>query len=204
MVCTSFHHPIVTLRSLTVPYSYYIQSQTYLVFETILIALWLMLPAYLPNPCAATFGRGTAIDFGRNFTDGKRIFGDGKTYIGFFAGTAAGIAIGAIQIAAQPVSFFPVLTIKSVLCLSIGSLLGDMGMSFVKRRIGLARGAAFPIADQLDFVCGAWVLTFLFEREWFVSNFTTWVMVTIIVITPIMHLATNIIGYKLGKKDVPW
>jgi len=28
--------------------------------------------------------------------------------------------------------------------------------------------------------------------------------VTILIITPIMHLATNIIGYKLGKKDVPW
>lgn len=177
-------------------------------FDIIITALWLMLPAYLPNPCAATFGRGTAIDFGRNFIDGKRIFGDGKTYIGFFAGTVSGIAIGIIQIAIVPYfpffSFFPVFTVKSILCLSIGSLLGDLGMSFVKRRIGLARGAPFPIADQLDFVAGAWILTFLFEREWFLSNFTAWVMITILIITPIMHLITNIIGYKLGRKDVPW
>jgi len=176
------------------------------VFDIILIALWLMLPAYLPNPCAALFGRGTAIDSGRNFTDGRRILGDGKTYIGFFAGTVAGIVIGLVQILIAPYAPipFPTFTLAAILCLSIGSLLGDLGMSFVKRRIGLARGAPFPIADQLDFVAGAWILTYLFEREWFLSNFTTWIVVTILVITPIMHLVTNIIGYKLGKKDVPW
>ncbi|MEA1864840.1 MAG: CDP-2,3-bis-(O-geranylgeranyl)-sn-glycerol synthase [Euryarchaeota archaeon] len=177
-------------------------------FEILLTALWLMLPAYLPNPCAATVGRGTPIDFGRNFSDGRRVLGDGKTFIGFFGGSAAGITIGLIQMAIGSQftlpQFFPELTMKAVLCLSIGSLLGDLGMSFVKRRIGLARGAAFPIADQLDFVAGAWLLTFLFEREWFVSNFTAWIVLVILIITPIMHRITNIIGYKLGKKDVPW
>ena len=174
-------------------------------FDTIIIALWLMLPAYLPNPCAAFFGRGLAIDFGRNFTDERRILGDGKTYIGFFAGSAAGIMIGLIQMGiVSHYPFFPLFTLKAIFCLSIGSLLGDLGMSFVKRRIGLERGAPFPIADQLDFVAGAWLLTFLVEREWFVSNFTIWIMITILIITPIMHRITNIIGYKLGKKDVPW
>ena len=174
-------------------------------FDTIIIAFWLMLPAYLPNPCAAVFGRGPPIDFGRNFTDGRRILGDGKTYIGFFAGSAAGIAIGLIQMWAAPhYSFFPLFTLKAIFCLSIGSLLGDLGMSFVKRRIGLKRGAPFPIADQLDFVAGAWLLTFIIEREWFVSNFTIWIVITILIITPIMHRITNIIGYKLGTKDVPW
>jgi CDP-2,3-bis-(O-geranylgeranyl)-sn-glycerol synthase len=175
------------------------------VFDTIIIALWLMLPAYLPNPCAATFGRGLPIDFGRNFTDDRRIFGDGKTYIGFFAGSVAGIMIGLIQMGiVSHYPFFPLFTMKAIFCLSIGSVLGDLGMSFVKRRIGLERGAPFPIADQLDFVAGAWLLTFLVEREWFISNFTIWIMITILIITPIMHRITNIIGYKLGKKDVPW
>ncbi|RLG22865.1 CDP-2,3-bis-(O-geranylgeranyl)-sn-glycerol synthase [Methanosarcinales archaeon] len=174
-------------------------------FDIILTALWLMLPAYLPNPCAATFGQGTVIDFGRNFIDGRRIFGDGKTYIGFLAGTAAGIMVGLIQMIIAPYfPFFPVFDVKAVFCLSIGSLLGDLGMSFLKRRIGLARGAPFPIADQLDFVAGAWMLTYLFEREWFVSNFTAEIVITVLIITPIMHLITNIIGYKLGKKEVPW
>ena len=175
------------------------------VFDTILVAIWLMLPAYLPNPFAATFGRGVTIDFGRNFIDGKRIFGDGKTYIGLFAGTAAGITIGVVQMTIGPdLPFFPVFTLKSILCLPIGSVLGDLGMSFLKRRIGLARGAPFPVADQLDFVAGAWLLTYLFEREWFISNFTTWIVVTVLIITPVLHRITNIIGYKLGKKDVPW
>ena len=50
-----------------------------------------MLPAYLPNPIAALVGGGTPIDLGRNFTDGKRVFGDGKTYRGLIIGIFAGI-----------------------------------------------------------------------------------------------------------------
>ncbi|MFA7152528.1 MAG: CDP-archaeol synthase, partial [Methanoregulaceae archaeon] len=40
-------------------------------------ALWIMLPAYVPNSVAAATGGGTPIDLGRNFSDGRRIFGDG-------------------------------------------------------------------------------------------------------------------------------
>ena len=42
-------------------------------------ALWIMLPAYVPNPVAALLGGGTPIDLRKNYSDGNRIFGDGKT-----------------------------------------------------------------------------------------------------------------------------
>ncbi|MDD1705711.1 MAG: CDP-archaeol synthase, partial [Methanoregulaceae archaeon] len=45
-----------------------------------------MMPAYVPNPVAAFLGGGRPIDGGNNFRDGRRIFGDGKTWRGFGAG----------------------------------------------------------------------------------------------------------------------
>ena len=45
--------------------------------------------------------------------------------------------------------------LKVVLALACGSLFGDMFKSFFKRRMGMKRGASFPLVDQLDFVVGS-------------------------------------------------
>ena len=82
--------------------------------------------------------------------------------------------------------------------------LGDMAMSFVKRRIGLQRGAALPGVDQYDFLAGAFILTALTSWTWMSQTFTPWMLVVIIVLTPILHLGTNIVGYKLKIKNEPW
>ena len=50
--------------------------------EIILQALWLILPAYVANASAVLVGGGTPVDFGKNWRDGKRILGDGKTWRG--------------------------------------------------------------------------------------------------------------------------
>ena len=63
--------------------------------NALIIAFWLMLPAYIPNNCASLFGGGTPLDMGRTFKDGRRILGDGKTFRGTIAGTICGIAGGA-------------------------------------------------------------------------------------------------------------
>ena len=91
-----------------------------------------------------------------------------------------------------------------VFSLASGALFGDMFKSFFKRRMGLKRGASLPLVDQLDFVVGAWVFTYLVAPEWFVSNFTRDVMLTVIIVTPLLHLTTNIIGYLIGVKKEPW
>jgi CDP-2,3-bis-(O-geranylgeranyl)-sn-glycerol synthase len=79
-----------------------------------------------------------------------------------------------------------------------------MTMSFVKRRINLKRGAPLPIADQLDFVAGAWILTYLVAPQWFVANFTLNIIIVLLILTPLLHIGTNIIGYVLGIKKEPW
>ena len=100
-------------------------------------ALWIMLPAYVPNPVAALLGGGTPIDLGKNYSDGNRIFGDGKTYRGLITGILAGIITGLILIwlAGQfPAASLPEHTLLSVTLLATGALLGDLVKSFFKRR----------------------------------------------------------------------
>ncbi len=170
-------------------------------------ALWLMLPAYVPNSSAVLFAGKTPVDFGRNFVDGKRIFGPGKTFRGLIGGALVGVAIGLVLQYVEEVtnlglpSFDPIYV---VVTLSFGAMLGDLIKSFFKRRLGLSRGRALPLADQLDFVVGAWVLTYGFFPEWFTHNFTLPVMVVVLVLSPLIHLAVNLIGYMLGKKQEPW
>ena len=63
-------------------------------YELFLQALWLILPAYVANASAVLVGGGTPIDFGKLWKDGKRIFGDGKTWQGLFAGGFVGMTAG--------------------------------------------------------------------------------------------------------------
>ena len=148
--------------------------------------------------------------------DGRRILGDGKTYRGLLAGIVCGMLVGLLQMRLISSGFavfgitlpaFGMSTTGSViviLALSCGSLFGDMFMSFFKRRLGLKRGAPLPVIDQLDFVLGAWLFTYLISPEWFIATFSFRIVVTVLIVTPILHLVTNIIGYFIGVKKEPW
>ncbi|MFZ2411150.1 MAG: CDP-2,3-bis-(O-geranylgeranyl)-sn-glycerol synthase [Candidatus Methanoperedens sp.] len=167
-------------------------------------AVWLMLPAYIANPTAVVFGGGTPVDFGKNWKDGRRILGDGKTYLGLIGGTACGIIVGIMQMNVPSQWSLGSFTLTTIITLSFGALLGDMVKSFFKRRSGFERGAKLPLVDQLDFVAGAWILTYLFDPLWFSDNFTFWIIITVLILTPLLHRLTNIIGYYLKLKKVPW
>ncbi|MGA7470204.1 MAG: CDP-archaeol synthase, partial [Halobacteriota archaeon] len=103
----------------------------------IIDALWLMLPAYVPNSSAVLFAGKTPLDLGRNFVDGKRVFGSGKTFRGLIGGTLSGIAVGLLlQLIKNSThigvpSFEPLSVIAA---LSLGAMLGDLTKSFFKRR----------------------------------------------------------------------
>ncbi len=170
----------------------------------ILKATWLMLPAYIANPTAVVFGGGTPIDFRKNWKNGRRILGDGKTFRGLIGGTVCGIVIGLIQQQAPLQFSLGVFTLSAIIALSLGALLGDIVKSFFKRRLGLARGEKLPLADQLDFVAGAWILAYIVDPKWFTDNFSFGIMITVIIFTPILHRLTNIIGYHIKLKKEPW
>lgn len=179
------------------------------VFETVAVALWAMLPAYVPNNAAVLAGGGRPIDGGRTW-NGRRLLGDGKTWrgtvIGILAGTALGLVLNAIVPTVSDLLGIDLLTfpLAVLLGLATGAMLGDIVASFLKRRTGRERGAAFPGLDQLDFVVFALLLAFLADPAWFGDVFTLPVLAVVVVVTPLLHLVTNGIAYVLGLKDEPW
>ena len=179
------------------------------VLETIVVAFWAMLPAYVPNNAAVLAGGGRPIDGGRTWGD-KRVLGDGKTWRGTAAGIIAGLALaGILSLFADDVGAVigvdvPVFEPLAALGLAAGAMLGDILASFLKRRTGRQRGAMFPGLDQLDFVVVSLPLTALLATEWFFQVFTWDVILVVVVLTPILHVTTNVIAYKLGLKNEPW
>lgn len=179
------------------------------ILETIVVAFWAMLPAYIPNNVAVIAGGGRPIDGGREW-NGKRILGDGKSWRGTAAGTLAGLALaGLLSVVAGDVSNaigieVPEFPFLAALGLAGGAMLGDILASFLKRRTGRARGAMFPGVDQLDFVVVSLPLTALLATEWFLEVFTWGVILVVVILTPILHVTTNVIAYKLGLKNEPW
>ena len=172
-------------------------------------AIWVMLPAYVPNNVAVLVGGGPPIDGGRTWR-GERLLGDGKTWRGTTGGWIAGaaVALGLSQLApplgdALGVSL-PTFPVPAALNLPLGAMLGDVAASFLKRRIGRTRGAPVPVLDQLDFVAGALVLALLTAPEWFAATFTGPVLLAVVLVTPVLHVGTNAIAYALGLKDEPW
>ncbi len=158
----------------------------------IIEALKFIFPAYCANAVPVIAGGGKPIDFGKNFVDGKRVFGKNKTCWGFFFGLAVGIAVGLVEC-----SLFGYPFLFSVLS-PLGALLGDLAAAFLKRRLGIAPGGLFPIVDQVDFVVGA----LLFSLPLAIVSWE--LAVAVIVITPPIHLVTNFVAYKLKLKKNPW
>jgi len=179
------------------------------VLAVVATAMWAMLPAYVPNNAAVLAGGGRPIDGGRTW-GGRRVLGDGKTWRGTAAGTLAGTALAlvlnvlhdsvgaALGVTADP---FPVL---AGVGLALGAMVGDICASFLKRRTGRERGAAFPGLDQLDFVVGALACATLFAPSWALATFEIPVLVVVLVATPLLHMITNAIAYVLGLKSEPW
>lgn len=173
----------------------------------LVITLLIVWPPYVANatPVVASklFRKRTPIDLGRNFIDGRRIFGDGKTYEGFVTGLLAGFLIGEltyiIVTGVVGIPWNPPGPL-AVFAMCVAALLGDLLGAFIKRRLGLPRGAPAPLLDQLDFLLAALLALWLIE-----PRVLRWVYVVIaVVITPPIHLVTNAIAYLLKLKKEPW
>lgn len=165
----------------------------------LLEALWYILPAYFANASPVIFKGKTPMDFGKNFVDGKRILGDGKTWRGFFGGLCTGIFVAVIQYYITP-NFYGSLTmaLKLGFALSLGALLGDLIGSFIKRRVGMPRGYPAVGLDQWGFVITALILAYP------VKTLSTGQVLFLLAVTPFIHWGANIFAYKMGWKNVPW
>lgn len=159
----------------------------------VLEALKFILPAYCANAVPVLVGGGLPLDFGKIFYDGKPIFGKNKTFRGFFFGLAVGTLVGFVE-----AFFFKEYPISFGFLLSLGALLGDLAGAFLKRRIGLAPGELLPFVDQISFIIGAFVFSFPF------NILSLELALTVLLITPSLHIFTNFAAYKMGLKSNPW
>jgi CDP-2,3-bis-(O-geranylgeranyl)-sn-glycerol synthase len=192
-------------------------------YEIIIQALWLVLPAYIANASALLVGGGTPIDFGKNWKDGKRILGDGKTWRGLITGAFVGMTSGfGLSVVAKyaAVSDFAFLGINDftgfplmipiIASISFGALIGDIVESFFKRRIGKDRGEDWIPFDQLDFIIGALLFSFvtagflqiigLTINNWFFASFSIWHILVLLFLTPFFHLFANFVNKKVISK----
>ena len=152
----------------------------------IISALKFIFPAYCANATPVLAGGGTKMDFGKNFIDGKRVFGNNKTFKGFFFGLAVGIFVGLLE-----VMFFHFPLLFSILT-PIGALLGDLFGAFIKRRLGINPGGCFPSWIKLT----SWLARWFFR---FPLALVSWELaLTVLLITPPIHLFTNFVAFKLG------
>ena len=172
---------------------------TYLV-EFFAIVSLIAIPIYISNGLALVFGGGPAMDFGKRFFDGKELLGEGKTFRGTLAGIFFGSLGGAIVAVFIPqlAAFLPVDYFQYAVLLSMGAMLGDIAASFVKRRLGIERGAHFFLIDQLDFLVGGIALGAIMfvpapEQVVFLAVFTF-----------SMHKFANLIAFQSRMKKVPW
>ena len=146
-------------------------------------ALWFVLPAYFANAAPVVLGGGPPLDGGRTWRDGKPLLGSNKTLRGFISGVLVGTLVGTAQ--GRTLAGF---------LMGLGSMLGDAMGSFIKRRLDLKPGDQAPGLDQLGFLLVALTLVYPMERP------DSDVLLTAVLITPLVHVATNAVAVLLGLK----
>ncbi len=155
-------------------------------------ALLFIGPSYVANAAPLVLGGGRPLDRGRNFLDGRPIFGSHKTLRGLLAGIIAGSLVGLGESLVDP------RLALAGFVISLGAVSGDLLGAFVKRRLSVKPGGPLPILDQLDFVLGGLLLSFPFLPMSLVS------VLIVVLVTPPIHLGTNLGAYLLGIKKTYW
>ena len=154
----------------------------------LLETIYIYFPAYIANATPVVMTGGGPLDRGKNFVDGEPLFGDHKTVRGTFSGLAAGILVGYLQ------GRFT----RGIL-LSFGAILGDLVVSFIKRRLKLKPGAMFPIADQMSFIVLAVILVSIVPPAPTLDRVGAILLATL----PI-HYLSNVVAWMLKLKSSPW
>jgi CDP-2,3-bis-(O-geranylgeranyl)-sn-glycerol synthase len=160
----------------------------------LLIAVYVAIPTYVANSTPVLLGGGPPIDRGREFVDGRRIFGTNKTVRGFTYGLLLGSAAGL----AEAILFRNYLLVPAGILASLGALLGDLLGAFLKRRLDIPPGHPLPVVDQLDFILGALVLVSP------LLNVTMGAVLILVIATVPIHLLSNVVAYMLRLKKRLW
>lgn len=179
----------------------------------ILSCLYFFLPAYFTNMTpplvkkAGLFGfLDKEIDFGKKFL-GQPIFGKHKSWRGAILGILVGFLVSLIQgylyqfPAIQKISLLDYRQINIFLfgfLISTGAVFGDLVFAFIKRRLKMEPGSPFIPFDQTNYLIGAaFFLTPIFKIE-------IMVWLTLFILTFLLHIIVNRIGYYLKIHSAKW
>lgn len=155
------------------------------------------------------------MDLGTTLADGKRIFGDNKTWKGFFGmmlWTAIWFACFTLMAKASDgfnnLAWFPYRLYSTAESLLYGAIWGlgyvlfELPNSFIKRRLDVKPGkrasgfckGIFIFVDQADSAVGCGLALYVFFTPPF------WQMLVFIVLGIAVHFMMNVILYILGLK----
>ncbi|HEV8615641.1 MAG TPA: CDP-archaeol synthase [Methylomirabilota bacterium] len=158
--------------------------------------MYFMAPAYVAN-MAPPFSKYW---HGWNAPISRRWLGTNKTVVGFLAAVAGAVLTTLVQYLigwrGSIVDYQHWLTLGVLF--GVGTMLGDMAKSFVKRRVGIAPGKSWFPFDQTDFVIGA--LLFVGWR----ASLSAVDVVLILALSIVGHIVVNHIGYWLGVRPAKW
>jgi CDP-2,3-bis-(O-geranylgeranyl)-sn-glycerol synthase len=174
---------------------------------TLLQAIYFMLPAFIANmaPVFSSKAKFMQVPLDEGKKLGKhRLLGDHKTVGGLLFGVVFGMFVMILQIALRDVAFFKSIslfyyeprlaTLLLGFMLMSGALLGDLVKSFFKRRVNIQPGKPWIPFDQLDFVFGSLALgALIFFPGWKLAGI-------ILVVSFVLHILTNVIGYWIGVR----
>lgn len=175
------------------------------------------VPAMTANTFAPFLGGGKPVDMGKSRKDGRRYLGDGKTWRGFIGGSAAAALLGFLMLLLmEPLglrsienSYWGSTPHNFILitAMAVGSLVGDMFGSFIKRAMNRERGKRTPLLDQWDYLIGTAVFILPFFPWWYdhlISGYSWIGLVSFPLVAWLAHTIANRIGYRIGVKREPW
>lgn len=185
----------------------WVTAQTLYLFAPLLVSVVISAAVHRWN----LFPRSAKPIDGGATLGGQRVLGDGKTWRGVWIAVLGSIATVACQkyVIASRAGPLAVVDYASASPIVLGSamgggaMLGELPNSFVKRRVGIARGetssqpalrALFWVWDQLDLLTGAWPLLAFWIRPTF--N----LVAASVVLTLIIHPLVALVGYLLGAR----
>lgn len=178
-----------------------------MILTLILQSFWFFLPAGMANMAPVLVIKVPFLNIpvdGNKKYQGKPVFGNHKTYRGFFFGILAAIIVVAIQKELYGSSsllqtyallnYSNVNTIALGFLLGFGALFGDLIESFFKRRQNIPEGKVWVPWDQIDWIIGTIIFVYFF------IPIPLLVMITGLVLFGLLHILMNYLGYLLGIK----
>ena len=143
----------------------------------------------------------TPLDLGKKWR-GVRVFGDHKTIRGILVGSIFSMVTYILILKFEPTSTIVVIPEGMNIWLfgfmiGVSALLGDAIKSFFKRRVGIKPGVSWFPLDQIDWIIGILVFTFI------VADITILFAVFCLIMGLLLHLAGRFIGYLGGLHKEP-